>query len=66
MPLPSVAPGVLFAQALGRWGNWFNNELYGDPTTLPWKLQIHQMDHVTGAAATDASGGRLDRRPVRL
>ncbi|SDP31915.1 prolipoprotein diacylglyceryl transferase [Arthrobacter sp. ok909] len=54
--LDSVAPGVLFAQALGRWGNWFNNELYGDPTTLPWKLQIHQMDTATGSALTDASG----------
>ncbi|WP_237563603.1 prolipoprotein diacylglyceryl transferase [Arthrobacter sp. H-02-3] len=54
--LDAVAPGVLFAQALGRWGNWFNNELYGDPTTLPWKLQIHQMDYATGSALTNASG----------
>ncbi|HEY8699868.1 MAG TPA: prolipoprotein diacylglyceryl transferase [Arthrobacter sp.] len=54
--LDSVAPGVVFAQALGRWGNWFNNELYGDPTTLPWKLQIHQMDQATGTAVTDSSG----------
>lgn len=54
--LDAVAPGVLFAQSLGRWGNWFNNELYGDPSTLPWKLQIHQMDPASGIAATDASG----------
>lgn len=54
--LDAVAPGVIFAQALGRWGNWFNNELYGDPTTLPWKLQIHQMDPATGSAVTDPSG----------
>ncbi|MBT8159508.1 MULTISPECIES: prolipoprotein diacylglyceryl transferase [Arthrobacter] len=54
--LDAVAPGVVFAQALGRWGNWFNNELYGDPTTLPWKLQIHQMDVATGSAMTDPSG----------
>jgi len=54
--LDSVAPGVVFAQALGRWGNWFNNELYGDPTALPWKLQIHQMDPATGSAVTDPSG----------
>ncbi|WP_442544898.1 prolipoprotein diacylglyceryl transferase [Arthrobacter sp. KN11-1C] len=54
--LDAVAPGVVFAQALGRWGNWFNNELYGDPTTLPWKLQIHQMDAATGSAVTDPSG----------
>ena len=56
--LDVVAPGVLFAQALGRWGNWFNNELYGDPTGLPWKLQIHQMDG-SGSAVTDASGAPL-------
>ncbi|WP_423184279.1 prolipoprotein diacylglyceryl transferase [Arthrobacter sp. NyZ413] len=54
--LDAVAPGVILAQALGRWGNWFNNELYGDPTNLPWKLQIHQMDPATGSAVTDPSG----------
>jgi prolipoprotein diacylglyceryl transferase len=46
----AAAPGVIFAQALGRWGNWFNNELYGGPTNLPWKLQIHDIDVVTGHA----------------
>lgn len=54
--MDAAAPGLVFAQALGRWGNWFNNELYGDPTTLPWKLQIHQMDSATGSAVMDASG----------
>ncbi|MDJ0354565.1 prolipoprotein diacylglyceryl transferase [Paenarthrobacter sp. PH39-S1] len=54
--IDSAAPGLLIAQGLGRWGNWFNNELYGDPTALPWKLQIHQMDFSTGRAATDAAG----------
>jgi prolipoprotein diacylglyceryl transferase len=44
----AAAPGIIFAQAIGRWGNWFNNELYGGPTSLPWKLQIHQIDVVTG------------------
>ena len=38
----------MFAQALGRWGNWFNNELFGGPTSLPWRLQIHKIDVVTG------------------
>lgn len=52
----AAAPGILIAQALGRWGNWFNNELYGRATTLPWKLQIHQLDVVNGKAARDASG----------
>ncbi|HJX79564.1 prolipoprotein diacylglyceryl transferase [Glutamicibacter sp.] len=38
--IDAVAPGVLLAQAAGRWGNWFNQELFGAPTTLPWGLQI--------------------------
>ncbi|CUR58855.1 Prolipoprotein diacylglyceryl transferase [metagenome] len=38
--LDAMAPGVLVAQALGRWGNWFNQELYGRPTDLPWGLEI--------------------------
>ena len=33
-------PTCLLAQGLGRWGNWFNQELYGRPTTLPWGLRI--------------------------
>jgi prolipoprotein diacylglyceryl transferase len=45
-----VAPGVILAQAIGRWGNWFNNELYGGPTSVPWKLQIHCLDVTVGTA----------------
>jgi len=36
----AMAPGLLLAQAIGRWGNWFNQELFGRPTTLPWGLEI--------------------------
>lgn len=36
----ALAPGLVLAQAVGRWGNYFNQELYGAPTTLPWALQI--------------------------
>ncbi|NUT71954.1 prolipoprotein diacylglyceryl transferase [Pseudarthrobacter sp. C4D7] len=36
----AAAPGLLLAQAIGRWGNYFNQELFGGPTTLPWGLQI--------------------------
>lgn len=47
IPLPAMAdalaPGILFAQAIGRWGNWFNNELYGRQTDVPWGLEIHRM-----------------------
>ncbi|MEH1099337.1 prolipoprotein diacylglyceryl transferase [Micromonospora sp. CPCC 205561] len=40
----ALAPGLPLAQAVGRLGNWFNNELYGGRTTLPWGLEIHRMD----------------------
>jgi prolipoprotein diacylglyceryl transferase len=36
----AVGPAVVVAQAIGRWGNWFNQELFGRPTTLPWGLRI--------------------------
>jgi prolipoprotein diacylglyceryl transferase len=36
----ALAPGLLVAQAIGRWGNWFNQELFGKPTDLPWALEI--------------------------
>jgi len=36
----AMAPGLVLAQAIGRWGNWFNQELYGGPSTLPWALEI--------------------------
>ncbi|HEX5996712.1 MAG TPA: prolipoprotein diacylglyceryl transferase [Jiangellales bacterium] len=47
IPFPALAdalaPGIVLAQAIGRWGNYFNNELYGRPTDLPWGLDVHQM-----------------------
>ncbi|QJT01083.1 prolipoprotein diacylglyceryl transferase [Streptomyces asoensis] len=36
----AIAPGIALAQAIGRWGNWFNQELYGKQTDLPWALHI--------------------------
>ncbi len=49
----AVAPGVAVAQAIGRLGNWFNQELFGSPTTLPWGLRIDpdNPDAVPGAEA---------------
>ncbi|MGW0734599.1 prolipoprotein diacylglyceryl transferase [Streptomyces sp. NPDC002851] len=48
IPLPAyadaVAPGLALAQAIGRWGNWFNQELYGRATDLPWALEITRSD----------------------
>jgi prolipoprotein diacylglyceryl transferase len=38
--LDALAPGVLVAQAIGRFGNYFNQELFGKPTDLPWALEI--------------------------
>lgn len=53
IPLPfmadAVAPAIVVAQAIGRLGNYFNQELYGGPTTLPWGLKIFQrVDPGTG------------------
>lgn len=57
----ACAPGVLIAQGIGRWGNWFNNELYGGPTSLPWGLRVHCMDIVSGHAVAygTADGGQV-------
>jgi prolipoprotein diacylglyceryl transferase len=46
----AAVPGVIFAQGIGRWGNYFNNELYGRSTSLPWGLQIHDIDVEQGHA----------------
>lgn len=42
----ALAPGMLIAQAMGRLGNYFNHELFGAPTTLPWGLQIESTNPV--------------------
>ncbi|MET4921518.1 prolipoprotein diacylglyceryl transferase [Streptomyces sp. PSRA5] len=46
IPLPAyadaIAPAIVLAQAIGRWGNWFNQELYGKPTDLPWAVKISE------------------------
>jgi prolipoprotein diacylglyceryl transferase len=52
----ALAPGIVLAQAIGRWGNWFNNELYGGPTDLPWGLRIHQWDASAGHAVAGPDG----------
>jgi prolipoprotein diacylglyceryl transferase len=48
----ALAPGLPLAQAVGRLGNWFNNELYGGPTTLPWGLEVYTM--MDGRAVREA------------
>ncbi|BBZ60193.1 prolipoprotein diacylglyceryl transferase [Mycolicibacterium monacense] len=56
IPLPAfgdaIAPGIILAQAIGRLGNYFNQELYGRATTVPWGLEIYER--------VDASGARND------
>ncbi|WP_333619775.1 prolipoprotein diacylglyceryl transferase [Dietzia sp.] len=45
----SIAPPIILAQGIGRLGNYFNQELYGSPTTLPWGLEIYKrIDPETG------------------
>ncbi len=38
--LDAIVPGLPLAQAVGRWGNWFNQELFGGPSDLPWAIEI--------------------------
>ena len=40
LTLTAAAPALPLAQAIGRWGNWWNQELFGKPSTLPWALRI--------------------------
>jgi prolipoprotein diacylglyceryl transferase len=53
----AIAPGLVLAQGIGRWGNWFNQELYGRPTSLPWSVRIdaaHQCGVISSANQTNA------------
>ncbi|MGZ4675056.1 MAG: prolipoprotein diacylglyceryl transferase [Acidimicrobiia bacterium] len=44
----SIVPGLAFAQAIGRWGNWFNQELFGGPSSLPWAVEIDRAHRPIG------------------
>ena len=46
--LDAAAPAIPLAQAIGRWGNYFNQELFGRPTTLPWGLRIDVANRPAG------------------
>ena len=65
IPLPAfgdaIAPGIILAQAIGRLGNYFNQELYGRPTDLPWGLQIYERRNADGVldSLNGVSTGRL-------
>jgi prolipoprotein diacylglyceryl transferase len=49
----AVAPGLIVAQAIGRLGNWFNQELFGRPTDLPWGLRIDEAYRPSGFASSE-------------
>jgi prolipoprotein diacylglyceryl transferase len=70
LPLPffadAVAPGIVTAQAIGRLGNYFNQELYGGPTDLPWGLEIFSRV-VPGTSISDPLGGvAVDHTPIAV
>jgi prolipoprotein diacylglyceryl transferase len=44
----AVAPGLVLAQAIGRWGNYFNQELFGRPSELPWAIRIAPENRPVG------------------
>ena len=61
--LDVVAPSLALAQAIGRWGNYFNIELFGGPTTLPWGLQVRDS---IAAAQPERFGPGLTYHPTFL
>ncbi|AOS62775.1 prolipoprotein diacylglyceryl transferase [Actinoalloteichus hymeniacidonis] len=70
IPLPmmadALAPGIILAQAIGRLGNWFNQELYGAPTDVPWGLELYQrVDPVTGLE-DQLNGVAIDHTPIAV
>lgn len=70
VPLPlfadAVAPGIVVAQAIGRLGNYFNQELYGEPTTLPWGLEIYRRVDPSTGAPDALNGVALDHTPIAI
>jgi phosphatidylglycerol:prolipoprotein diacylglycerol transferase len=55
LALDVVVPGTLFAQGIARWGNFFNQELYGPPTDLPWGITIDCAHRVSQYACPSGS-----------
>ncbi|HWH00531.1 MAG TPA: prolipoprotein diacylglyceryl transferase [Pilimelia sp.] len=59
----ALAPGLPLAQAVGRLGNWFNNELHGGRTDLPWGLEVHRMDSDNPGRALVGPDGQPELLP---
>lgn len=53
----AIAPAIIVAQAIGRLGNWFNQELYGGATDLPWGLEIYERANDVGQRGPDVLDG---------
>ncbi|WP_051341674.1 prolipoprotein diacylglyceryl transferase [Pseudonocardia spinosispora] len=70
IPLPffadAVAPGIVVAQAIGRLGNYFNQELYGGPTTQPWGLEIYDRVLPGTSIADNLNGIAANHTPVEV
>ncbi|MDD7932504.1 prolipoprotein diacylglyceryl transferase [Actinomycetospora straminea] len=62
----AAAPGIVTAQAIGRLGNWFNQELYGAPTTLPWGLELYRRVDPSSGLPDNLTGVALDPTPVAV
>lgn len=67
VPLPAyadaIAPGIVVAQAIGRVGNYFNQELYGGHTDLPWGLEIYRRVNEAGAE-DNLNGVAINHIPI--
>ena len=50
-----AAPAIPLAQAIGRWGNWFNQELFGRPTDLPWALEVTSASALRSVGAAEGT-----------
>ncbi|KAA2258885.1 prolipoprotein diacylglyceryl transferase [Solihabitans fulvus] len=70
IPLPAladaIAPGIVLAQAIGRLGNYFNQELYGGPTTLPWGLEIYQRVDPSTGLPDALNGVAVNHTPIEV
>ena len=69
----AVAPGVMIAQAIGRWGNFCNGEAYGTPTSLPWRMcsdrfanRLYSLDLIDRDTALQMLDGTLGVHPTFL
>ncbi|MBT0565202.1 prolipoprotein diacylglyceryl transferase [Williamsia sp. CHRR-6] len=62
----AIAPPILLAQAIGRVGNYFNQELYGGPTSLPWGLKIYERSDSSGNVGPNLIDGVSTGRVVAI